>query len=95
MPRNHLLQVFVGTENGSLGSLDITSHKYTTMLRSHSDSVNAVAIESSGEQVITGSSDGTIRVWNIETFQQLCAPPPQGLTCMDKLCDKRVCIQNS
>ena len=67
------LQVFAGTENGSVGSLDITSHKYTTMLRSHSDAVNAVALSSTGEQLVTGSSDGTIRVWNAETYQQLCA----------------------
>lgn len=68
------MQVFVGTENGSLGTLDITSHKYTTLLRSHADAVNAVAIDSTGAHCITGSSDGTIRVWEIATYQQLCVP---------------------
>jgi WD40 repeat protein len=62
----------VGTENGCVGTLDITSHKYTTLLRSHSDSVNVVAFDNTGERCVSGSSDGTIRIWDIATYQQLC-----------------------
>lgn len=69
------MQVFIGTENGSLGSLDIASHNYRTLLRSHTDAVNAMCIDHTGACCITGSSDGTVRVWDIATRQQQCAPP--------------------
>jgi WD repeat-containing protein 90 len=52
------LQVCIGTENGSLGMLDIASHKYTTLLRSHSDAINSMAVDGSGAHCVTGSSDG-------------------------------------
>jgi WD40 repeat protein len=80
-----MLQVLVGTENGVVGTLDITSHKYNTLLRSHSDSVNVVAF-SAAENIVSGSSDGTIRIWDIETYQQLCAQyvAQQPATCAVK-----------
>lgn len=72
---SHTAQVFIGTENGSLGSLDIASHNYRTLLRSHTDAVNAMCIDHTGACCITGSSDGTVRVWDIATRQQQCVPP--------------------
>ena len=66
----------MGTENGSLGLLDIATHKYTTVLRSHTDSVNALAVDSSGKHLVTASSDSTIRIWNLVSHQQMCVATP-------------------
>lgn len=71
-----MLQLCVGTENGSVGLLDIATHKYSTVLRSHTESVNALAVDGSGKHLVTASSDSTIRIWNLATHQQLCALPP-------------------
>lgn len=66
-------QLCVGTENGSIGLLDIATHKYSTVLRSHTDSVNSLAVDGQGKHLVTASSDGTIRIWNLATHQQLYA----------------------
>ena len=39
------LSISIGTENGAVGCLDVVSHQYRTLLRSHTDSVHAVAID--------------------------------------------------
>ncbi|BAZ24946.1 WD-40 repeat protein [Kalymmatonema gypsitolerans NIES-4073] len=47
----------------------VTEHK--SVAQSHQDSINAVAVASNGSQVISGSSDCTLKVWNLETGEQL------------------------
>jgi WD40 repeat protein len=37
----------------------------------HSDSVNAVAITPDGKQVISGSRDNTLKIWNLDTAEEL------------------------
>jgi WD repeat-containing protein 90 len=76
------LQLCIGTENGSVGTLDIATHKYATILRSHTDSVNALAVDGSGKHLLTASSDGTIRIWDLATHQQLCALIPPRSACL-------------
>ena len=39
------LIIAVGTENGALGCLDVPTHHYRTLLRSHTDTINAVAVD--------------------------------------------------
>jgi hypothetical protein len=39
------LRVAVGTEDGTVGTLDIPSHHYATLLRSHVAAVNAVVVD--------------------------------------------------
>lgn len=39
------LCVAVGTESGALGMLDIPTHRYTPLLRSHVAAINAVAAD--------------------------------------------------
>nr|MDZ8101219.1 WD40 repeat domain-containing protein [Nostoc sp. DedSLP01] len=40
-------------------------------LTGHSDSVNAVAVTPNGQQVISASSDNTLKVWNLATGEEL------------------------
>ena len=39
------LTIAIGTENGVIGCLDVPTHQYRTLLRSHTDTVNAVAVD--------------------------------------------------
>ncbi|PNH08695.1 WD repeat domain-containing protein [Tetrabaena socialis] len=78
------LRVVVGTENGVLGCLQIPNHSYSTLLRSHCGPVNAVAADPSRDQFCTVSSDGTLRIWDLLTHQQLYEfdAPGEAVTCI-------------
>ena len=65
------LQVAVGTSSGTIGYLDIPSHEYKTLIRSHSAVINDVAVDPMRKQFSTVSDDGSVRVWNFETCEQL------------------------
>lgn len=39
------LRIAIGTENGALGVLDVPSHNYVTLLRSHTATVNMVVAD--------------------------------------------------
>ncbi len=41
-------------------------------LSGHSREVNSVAISPNGQTVVSGSSDSTIKVWNLKTGQEIC-----------------------
>lgn len=64
------LKICIGTESGALSILDIVSHAHETVIRSHTDSINALSIlkrTSQELQLLTGSSDGTLRQWRAST----------------------------
>ena len=65
------LQVCIGTEKGSVGTMDIPSHKYVTLLRSHTDDIRQVAADPMHAEYTTVSLDGSIRVWSDATHKQL------------------------
>lgn len=39
------LTIAIGTESGVIGCLDVPTHQYRTLLRSHIDTINAVAVD--------------------------------------------------
>ena len=61
------------TLSGTLGVLDVASHAYQTILRSHTDAVLALAVDPdpTRQEFASVSADGTIRVWSITNFEQL------------------------
>ncbi|XP_042336753.1 WD repeat-containing protein 90 isoform X3 [Sceloporus undulatus] len=63
------MKVLCTTATGNVGCLDIQSKDYCTIMRSHMDSVLAFSVE--GSQLLTVSQDNTIRIWNLESMQQL------------------------
>ncbi|KAF7239262.1 WD repeat-containing protein 90 [Varanus komodoensis] len=65
------LKVLCTTATGNVGCLDIQSRDYCTIMRSHMDSVLAFSVERSQKQLATVSQDNTIRIWNLESMQQL------------------------
>ncbi|KAH7830435.1 uncharacterized protein MONOS_10579 [Monocercomonoides exilis] len=61
--------VAVGTVEGQIGILDITTGKYRVVYRSHEGKVYDVSVNPNGTEFATVASDGTVRVWDT----MLCA----------------------
>lgn len=84
----------VGTSSGALSLLDLPAQRYTTLLRSHTAAVHAVALlgqpaaagggSEGPRQYCTAGADGTVRVWDAASHQQaleLTAPGETVLRC--------------
>ncbi|KAE8284342.1 WD repeat-containing protein 90 [Larimichthys crocea] len=65
------LQVLAGTSNGNLGFLDVSSRGYNTLMRSHTDTVLGFSVDGIRRHLTTASSDGTVRIWNMDSLHQL------------------------
>ncbi len=52
-------------------SLTPSGGRLLRILTGHSDSVNVIAITSDGKQMVSGSEDGVLQVWDLETGKQL------------------------
>ncbi|POI33813.1 hypothetical protein CIB84_002434, partial [Bambusicola thoracicus] len=64
-------KVLCTTTARSLGYLDIQSRGYSTLMRSHEDSILAFSVEGVWKQMATVSRDNSIRVWDMVSMQQL------------------------
>ncbi|XP_055006516.1 WD repeat-containing protein 90 [Boleophthalmus pectinirostris] len=65
------LQVLAATSTGILGYLDVNSHDYNTLMRSHTDTVLGFSLGGVHRHLATASSDGTVRIWNMDSLHQL------------------------
>lgn len=65
------LKILTGTKTGHLGILDVTTRKYKTIMRSHTDQILNACLSSNNCHLITVSSDMSVRIWDSETLQQL------------------------
>jgi len=54
--------------------VDHHSGQLVMSLTGHSDGVNAVAYSSDGQLIISGSKDGTVRIWSTLTSQEILSP---------------------
>ena len=64
------LRVLAGTLSGSIGVLDKANQRYRTLVRSHMDAILSIAFHIPRRNIISVSSDGTIRLWDTFKFQQ-------------------------
>ncbi|XP_061564581.1 WD repeat-containing protein 90 isoform X1 [Cololabis saira] len=64
-------QVLAATSTGNLGFLDVSSREYNTLMRSHTDTVLGFSVDGIRRHLTTASSDGTLRVWNMDSLHQL------------------------
>uniref|UniRef100_A0A7N5ZSH5 WD repeat domain 90 n=1 Tax=Anabas testudineus TaxID=64144 RepID=A0A7N5ZSH5_ANATE len=65
------LQVLASTSTGNLGFLDVSSRGYNTLMRSHTDTVLGFSVDGIRRHLTTASSDGTVRIWNMDSLHQL------------------------
>lgn len=64
------VNVACGTSTGSLGILDLGTHNYRTVLRSHTDTLTQVIYHTYSNSIITLSDDLTIRLWDPEKLEE-------------------------
>ncbi|XP_028424157.1 WD repeat-containing protein 90 isoform X2 [Perca flavescens] len=65
------LQVLAATSTGNLGFLDVSSRGYNTLMRSHTDTVLGFSVDGIRRHLTTASSDGSVRIWNMDSLHQL------------------------
>tara|TARA_B110000285_G_C14997419_1_gene549574 strand:+ start:58 stop:333 length:276 start_codon:yes stop_codon:yes gene_type:complete len=65
------LKVACGTLYGSIGILDKSNQNYKTLLRSHTDDILALDFHVQKMNIITVSKDRTIRLWDVESFDEV------------------------
>jgi len=65
------LRVAIGTANGTVGVMDVPSHGYRTVVRSHESIVLALAMDPHNREFTTTAADGTIRTWDLDSYDQL------------------------
>lgn len=58
------IHVACGTSTGGLGILDLGTHNYRAILRSHTDTLTQVVYHTYSNSLITLSEDLTIRLWD-------------------------------
>ncbi|CAJ1080870.1 WD repeat-containing protein 90 isoform X1 [Xyrichtys novacula] len=64
-------RVLAATSTGNLGFLDVCSRAYSTLMRSHTDTVLGFSVDGIRRRLTTASSDGTVRIWNMDSMHQL------------------------
>lgn len=79
--------VAIGFGDGSTSIWDITARSYKLLTRTEQGgSVRAVAFTPDGRSLVTGSDDGTARLWEMPTGRPLGGPlyhpPKQPVTCL-------------
>lgn len=65
------LLVLACSSAGILGFLDVKSRSYNTLMRSHTDTVLGFSVDGIRRHLTTASSDGTVRVWNMDSLHQV------------------------
>ena len=68
---NDGLRVACGTMYGSIGILDKSNQGYKTLLRSHTDEILAIDYHQLKNNIITVSSDRTIRLWDLDSLEEV------------------------
>jgi WD40 repeat protein len=64
------LRVVCGTLYGSLGILDKSNQRYRTLIRSHHNAILSMDFHVPKRNIITVSSDNTIRLWDLQNYDQ-------------------------
>ena len=67
-PRNRWLLV---STNCSIGELDIVKRKYNTISRAHTNRIANLSVDSLRRRVVTIGEDSTIRIWCLDSRQQI------------------------
>lgn len=64
-------KVLAVTSTGNLGFLDVSSRGFNTLMRSHTDTVLGFSVDGIRRHLTTASADGTLRIWNMDSLNQV------------------------
>lgn len=64
------MKVLAATSVGTLGYLDVSTRKYSTLMRSHIDKISDCCVDGLRKTITTCSSDASMRVWDVATLRQ-------------------------
>lgn len=83
------LEIVCGTLNGSIGTLNISTKEYKTILRSPPNNINFMAAHPNGNLLFTIEDDFSVRIWDVENkseaFQYVsCKDPPTAVAAPNK-----------
>ncbi|KAK0151285.1 WD repeat-containing protein 90 [Merluccius polli] len=76
------LQVLAATSTGNLGYLNVSSRGYNTLMRSHTSRVLAFSCDGVRRHLATASADGSVRIWHMDSLQQLYDFVSEDSPCM-------------
>lgn len=62
--------IVCGTSNCTIGSLDMSTNAYRTLLRSHTAPIIALDIHPITGMLLTASADKTLRIWSPDSFEE-------------------------
>ena len=68
---NNPVELVVATLTGSVFLWDIITGQLIRTFQGHTDSVTALAFYQNGRQLVSGSWDGTIRIWDLQSGQEI------------------------
>ncbi|KAJ3037929.1 Transducin-like enhancer protein 2 [Rhizophlyctis rosea] len=63
--------LFAGTNSGSVGMWDLVKREIVRTFSSHEDSITCAALSKDGSQLITGSLDETVKVWDVAQGKEI------------------------
>eukprot|EP00435_Cladocopium_sp_Y103_P010187 s201_g2.t1 len=64
-------KVLCSNADGSIGVLDVRSHQYKDISRSHKAAILQAAVSERFQEVATAASDGSIKVWKIPHWEEV------------------------
>jgi WD40 repeat protein len=64
-------KLILGLRSGKILSVDLENPTIIDELVGHSDLVSALSIDSTGERLVSGSWDRTVRIWSLNSLKEI------------------------
>ena len=61
-------RIFSGGKKGEISIFDIRQNTLIHSLQVHTSAINCMEVNDVGGYIVTGSSEGDIKVWTVEVF---------------------------
>lgn len=71
-------KIIIATDGTDIKVFETESGKLKRFISKKMDKINAIAISRDGKEIVSGSDDGTVRIWDIESGEQMESIPVGG-----------------